>query len=336
MNVAKYMIILLSFLSLLSCEKTFFQPEPENNPEGLFEELWNTFNTDYAPFEERGVDWQEQYDTYRPQVDANTTSEELAEVFKQMLRSLDDGHVSLTIPNEREYYSNLIVDQEIDNDLFDLDLVKSNYLQNAFQEKENGGITYGWIGTVGYLHLPYIGSNMLSIGEPLDYFKNCDGLIIDLRHNGGGDFTYALSEFGRFTNEKRLAFRSKTKNGPGENDFADWFDWYVRPAGTHFDKPIVVLTDRYTISAGERILLAFKTLPNVIQMGDNSNGALSTKMAKELPNGWYYTIATQKIESSDGQYFEGPGIPPDVFVYNTAEEMAAGIDNQLETALEQF
>ncbi|MCB9285656.1 MAG: S41 family peptidase [Lewinellaceae bacterium] len=336
MNSAKYMIVLLSFLSLMSCEKTFFRPEPENNPEGIFEELWNTFDRDYAVFDERGINWQEQYDLYRPRVDANTTDEELAEVFKQMLRSLNDGHVSLTIPNERVYYSNIIIDQEIDIDLFDLDLVKSKYMQNASLEKGNGGITYGWIGSVGYLHLPYIGANMFDIGEVLDYFRDGNGLIVDLRHNGGGDFTYALSEFGRFTDEKRLAFRSKTKNGPGKNDFPEWFDWYVNPAGAYFDKPIVVLTDRYTISAGERILLAFKTLPNIIQMGDTSSGALSTKVAKELPNGWYYTVVTQKIASSDGQYFEGLGIPPDIFVYNTAEEMAAGVDHQLETALGQF
>ena len=69
----KNYILVLLFISLLSsCEQVFFEQEPANNPEALFEELWNTFNTDYAPFEERNVNWQEQYDTFRPLVNSNT------------------------------------------------------------------------------------------------------------------------------------------------------------------------------------------------------------------------------------------------------------------------
>jgi len=273
-------MILLSFFIFASCEKTLFEAEPFNDAEAIFEEMWTTFNIDYDVFDVREINWQSQYDQYRPMVNTQTSSEELAEICKDMLGSLDDGHVSLTIPHKRIFYSNKIVEQEIDNHLFDLDLIQHSYLEVGFKESGEGGNTYGWIGNVGYLHLDFIGANMLLMDEILNYFQDANGLIVDLRHNGGGDFSFAFTEFGRFTDEKRYVYRSNTKNGPGPQDFTEWFEWNINPAGKYFDKPIIVLTDRYTISAGERMLMAFKTLPNVQHMGDTTNGAFRLRFQR--------------------------------------------------------
>lgn len=333
MKKQSYILIALALLAINSCQKAIFEPEPENNPVALFDDLWTTFNTDYAPFEERGVDWDEQYQIYRPQVSAGTSSDELLEIFKQMLRSLNDGHVSLITPDANVFYSNLIVDQRIDDELFDLELIKSKYLQNNFNESGYGGNTYGRMGTIGYLYLAWIGDNMLEMNNILDFFSESDGLIIDMRHNGGGNFTYAFSEFGRFTDEERFVFRSKTKNGKGPNDYTQWYDWNIYPSGEYFNKPVVLLTDRYTISAGERAVMALKTLPNLVHLGDTSNGAFSTKIGKELANGWYYSVVTQKIEYKDGVYYEGTGMPPDIYMKNTEEEIRNGQDKVLEEAL---
>jgi len=333
-----YQIVLFAFLILfvMGCEKAFFEPEPANNPEDIFENLWTTFNNDYAPFEERGVDWNEQYNIYRPQVNSITSNEELISTIKSMLRSLDDGHVSFTTPNSDVFYSNYIIDQRIDDELFDLKLIKSNYLQNDFMKSGNGLNTYGWLGNVGYWHIKAIGINMFEINNILEYFDSAEGLIIDMRHSSGGNFTYAFSEFGRLTDEERLVFRSKTKNGPGKNDYTDLYDWNVFPKGKYFNKPIVLITDRYTISASERAAMAFKALSNVTHVGDTTNGAIATKIGKELANGWFYSIVTQKTYFKDGKTFEGVGIPPEIYVKNTLSEMAAGVDKTLERALDEF
>ncbi len=336
MKKFKYLLIVISIVSFLGCEKTFFEAAPKNNPEALFEDLWTTFETDYAPFEERGVDWQEQYEIYRPQVSANTSDEALFGIFRQMLRSLNDGHVSMIIPDEKVYNSNIFYDERIEDELFDLDLIKSQYLKNDFVENGDGGNVYGWIGDIGYLHLVFTSDNLLSFSQILDHFESAKGLIIDMRHNGGGDFTYAYAEFGRLTNVERYAHRSKTKNGKGKEDYTDWFEWNIYPSGNYFDKPLVLLTDRYTISAGERAVLALKTLPNLVHIGEETNGALSTKVGKELANGWKYSVSPQKIEFHNGEYYEGKGIPPDIFSKNTIEEIEAGQDKTLEAALEQF
>ena len=104
-----FTIAIIAAVLLSGCKKVFFEPEPENNPEALFEYLWNRFSTDYANFDERGVDWNQQYDIYRPQVTMATTDVELEDIFKQLLRSLNDGHVSLSLPNKPIYISNKIL-----------------------------------------------------------------------------------------------------------------------------------------------------------------------------------------------------------------------------------
>lgn len=82
--------------------------------------------------------------------------------------------------------------------------------------------------------------------------------------------------------------------------------------------------------------MAFKTLPNVTHLGDTTNGSIATKIAKEMANGWYYSIVTQKTLFHDGRSFEGVGIPPDEFIKNTSTEMANGKDKTLEAALAKF
>lgn len=327
------LLLAMSLVVLTACEKTLFEAEPENNPEALFEDLWTTFDTDYAPFEERGVDWAEQYQVFRPQVTASTSDEELKGVFKSLLRTLNDGHVQLTTPGEDVFYSNLIIDQRIDNALFDLALIKHTYMQDNFKESAAGRNVYGWIGNIGYWHIQSIGDNMLLTDDILDYFSSADGLIVDLRHNRGGDFTYAFSEFGRLTDEEQLVFRSKTKNGKGPDDYTEWHDWRISPAGTYFNKPIVLITDRYTISAGERTAMAFKCLPNVTHIGDTTSGAFATKIAKELANGWAYTLVTQKVQFKDGVSYEGVGLFPDIYSKNSLPDMQGGQDKTLEMAL---
>ncbi len=332
----KIMAIFLIAVVLSACKKTFFEPEPQDNPEALFEELWGTFQSDYAVFEERNVDWEEQYTLFRPQVDASTTEDELYQVLTQMLATLNDGHVDLIAPNRKVFTSNIYYNRDSEDSLFNLDLIKSDYLTGEVLESEYEGSTYGMIGNTGYWHLKWISDNLLDAGKILDYMTAAEGLIIDLRNNGGGDMTYSFSELGRLTGEKRFTHRSKTKNGPGREDYTDWFSWYIQPETPYFNKPIVLITDRYTISAGERTTMILKTLPNVTHIGDTTNGAHSTKIGKELPNGWYYSVAPQKIEFADGQSYEGIGMIPDEYSKNTISEVQSGQDKTLELALSKF
>jgi carboxyl-terminal processing protease len=95
-------------LALFTGCEDLFVPEPGDDPEEIFEQLWATFEEEYAPFEERGVDWDLQYGIYRPMVTSGTTEDELFDILSLMLSSLDDGHVSITAPGREVFFSNRI------------------------------------------------------------------------------------------------------------------------------------------------------------------------------------------------------------------------------------
>lgn len=324
------------FFILQGCSSVF-EAEPENNPEAIFENFWKTFDEEYAVFEERGLDWDDQYAAFRPSVTASTTDDELFAILTQMVVPLDDGHVTVTAPGREFFTSNEIRRQKTDDALFNRDTIMQNYLEPGFEVSEDTGYVYGKIKgeNVGYIFFRYVGDNFFILHDFLEKYSEVNGYIIDLRHNDGGDFTYCYSEIGRLVDQERLAFRSKTKNGTGPEDFTDWYDWSVKSEGEYVNKPIIVLTDRYTISAGERATMGFNVLPNVTTVGDTTNGAHGTLIGRELANGWFYTLVTQKVELPDGLSYEGVGLAPDVYLLNTLEEMNAGVDRQLEYAIEE-
>lgn len=331
-------LFLISLFLLTSCEDVFCDAQTADDPEALFENLWTVYVENYGPTNERNIDWEALYATYRPQVNATTTDDELWSVLTAMLAHLDDGHVNLIAPERDGFNSNYIRNFDIGDSLFNLDVIKSNYLQSGFKVGDEDAYVYGTLRdkNVGYIYFDYVGSNFYELNTFLDDHQEADGIIIDMRHNQGGDFTYCYSESGRLTNEKRLAFSSRTKNGPGPDDFSEWKDWYFEPSGNYFDKPIVVLTDRYTISAGERAVMAMRILPNVTTIGDTTSGAHATMIGRELANGWYFTLPVQNTLLPDGKTYEGIGLAPNIRFINQIEDVRQGIDRTLERAMEEF
>lgn len=330
----------LLFILLIgsSCRKVFFKPEPESNPTALFEYLWQDFNHHYGPMNERKIDWQNVYMEYEPFVSDNISDDSLFSILSLMLAEFDDGHVNLIAPNRKVFNSNFIRNNKIDDGLFNLDNIKKNYLEGNFKSLDDNGYVYGTIRgyNLGYIYFDYVADNFFVLNDFLNQYAAADGIIIDMRHNQGGDFTFGFSAMQRLTDQKRLVFNSRTKNGTGPDDFTAWYDWHLEPGGNFFNKPIVVLTDRFTISAGERTVMALKTLPNAIQLGDTTCGAISTMIGREMANGWYYSIATQNTLMFDGKSYEGIGLIPDEYFKNRQEDVNAGFDRLLEKAISKF
>ena len=88
----KLKFILLFFWTL----PTLAQVPARSKPERIFESLWQTFYQNYVSFEVRHVNWQETYQTYRPQVSAATTDADLLRMLTEMVKPLCDGHVCIS------------------------------------------------------------------------------------------------------------------------------------------------------------------------------------------------------------------------------------------------
>jgi carboxyl-terminal processing protease len=322
--------------------------EPEKN----FEELWNTFHNRYPFFELRGVDWNKQYETYRPKVTLKTSDDELFNIFCQMLEPLNDGHVSLKTKSNREekeqYFSPEKKPrfwQEFTNrqikQLFNTTgktLVANGFGQPA--ETEAWMLHYCRSQAFGYLRvLELEGIKKQALTAALDKialdFKDLEGIVIDIRDCPGGDDSTAITIINRFCDRKRVAFHRKTKIGPGEYGLTPLKTWHIEPQGdAQFTGPIVLLTCDSVFSGGEAFALAIKQLPYVTIIGDHTNGIFSYELERKLPNGWRYCLSYQIYFSADMVCYEGKGVPADIRLLNKKSDIETGLDPLITRALE--
>jgi C-terminal processing protease CtpA/Prc len=160
-------------------------------------------------------------------------------------------------------------------------------------------------------------------------------MILDIRGNRGGlpaNVNYIASRFAAC--EKDYA-KVSTKNGPGRGDFSSPVYFSVKPDGTRYTKPIFLITNAQTISAGEWFTLAMLSQDHVTHTGSATNGAFSLSLKRFLVNGWTYTVSVQIVRDMQGICYEDTGISPVSrhCIDNTAANIALKIDDQLEYAL---
>ncbi|MBK6485065.1 MAG: S41 family peptidase [Chitinophagaceae bacterium] len=335
----KTQLTIMAFISmtLFSCQKMLLEPEVENNPVANFEELWKGYDEWYGLFDVKEIDWQEIYAIYKPQVNANTTEAELKDIFHSMIDPLNDNHVFIiTTANEPRIESGIFDTLKVQTD-FSLDVVRTNYIPELIHY--GASIDYGTLpGNIGYVHLGDFTPSQKFYGEAmdkiLDELKNTEGMVLDIRDNPGGNDATAQAVAGRFASQQQIYMTVSKKSGPAHDDFTEPFSWYVTPAGeSQYTKPVVLLTSRWTQSAGETFALAMQQLSNVKQLGDYTSGAFSDNIARELPNGWYYFVSIGDYRDASGNSLEGIGVEPDMKIVNTKEETLSGVDKALEKAV---
>ncbi|TNE92432.1 MAG: hypothetical protein EP330_01900 [Deltaproteobacteria bacterium] len=303
----------------------------EPTPTESVDSLWTTMDERYGPFAQRGVDWDAIGDQAFAAVDDEMGDDALAAVMEAMLAPLDDGHLNLARPDALVYRSNRTYRERIDDELFDLDVVRS--LLEGWSTNDAGDYTHGTLCGARYLHLAGTRDQAMMVPHVLD--AGDEPLILDLRHARGGDFTWAFEALARTTDVERPVFRSRSRIGPERDAFSEWDTFALEPDGdVHDDRPIALLIDRYTISAAERMAMAVGTLPQATVLGVPTNGAQATMATHVLANGWVLTLPVQEVEGVDGEVYEGPGYPPDIEVQTTREALDQGVDAVLDAALD--
>lgn len=340
-------ILLTCVISLFSCEKLILNEEIQNTPEINFEVLWKDFDEHYSLFEVREHNWDSIYKVYKPQINMNTTDEELWQVFKEMISYLDDSHTLILNPQENfdeEIHLFVSGSEEIDlaEDTFSLDLIEDKYLENVkrIADVEEDVIkTYAKIKNenIGYIYLNSMESDNLDfIDTMLISLKSTDAIILDLRNNKGGSDVLAAKIAGRFATSEQLIYTVEEKNGPNHNDFNNKINYYSKKEGVEFyNKPLIVLTDKITVSAAEVLLLHLKSFDQVIQIGNASAGDFSdTSMRRFLPNGWQYQYSIFKFLLPNGTSLDGIGHIPDILITNTVSNIKNEEDKVLEKAIE--
>ncbi|WP_304644597.1 S41 family peptidase, partial [uncultured Duncaniella sp.] len=215
------------------------------------------------------------------------TREELFIVCADMLDELKDGHVNLSAPFNTSYYRKWWSDYPQN---FSERLIEESYFN--FNYRQTGGMKFGILSeNIGYI---YYSSFSNPVGEGnldnvLYFLKNTQGLIIDVRDNGGGNLTNVETLVSRFITRPTVVGYISHKTGPGHNDFSEPFEIEYKPAAEgriRWGKPVIVLANRSTFSAANNFVSVMKLLPGVRVVGATTGGGSGMPYSSELPCGW--------------------------------------------------
>lgn len=334
----KILVTIIIALSICSCKKIVLGENEKNNPENNFELLWKDFDAHYSLFDVRSIKWDSLYNYYRPKVTAQTTNDELWDICCQMIEELDDSHTYIYRPDLDSFYVSGVKLNNQALEEFNLDLISNKYLNSLTNVSKDREFSYGSIKDkdIGYIYLGQEeGVDPNKIDEVIDKLKTHKAIILDIRNNGGGDDLFGARIAGAFCDEEKFVYSVQTRNGKNHTDFDEKaFKFSKKQGDEQFLKPVIVLTDRYTISAGEVMLIYLKSFNHITQIGDTTAGDFSTTSNNRfLPNSWTYQYSNQLFLLPDGSSLDGLGHVPAVYIKNTKVNIANNEDKVMEEAI---
>lgn len=325
MRQLRYFLLILAF-ALGACHDV---PEYANDVYGNFDALWTALDTHYCFFKEKDVDWDAVGKKYRAQLNEQMNEKELFAVCADMLNELRDGHTNLASWFDVSYYRKWWSDYPAN---FNWRRIQENYLH--FDYASQGGFNYAILPdcNVGYIRYASFGTYSDGLLNDILYsMRETDGIIIDIRDNGGGIVTNATKMVGHFIDERRLIGYIRHKTGPGHNDFSDPYPVYADPSeGVVWLKRVVVLTNRGTFSAANEFASQMRNLPHVRLVGTRTGGGSGMPFSSQTPNGWTVRFSASPTYDSRMELSEH-GVIPHIDVTTSP---STPLDSMLQTAIQ--
>lgn len=325
----KYISTIISLLLITLFSSCFHEEEYNNSKRDNFELLWKTLDQKYCFFNYKNIDWETVHTQYSDRISEDMSNDAFFDVMGEMLAELQDGHVNLIATHNVARYWKWFEDYP---DNFD-EKIQENYLGTDYLIAS--GMKYKILeDNIGYI---YYSSFSSVIGEGnLDQIINrmsiCNGIIIDIRNNGGGLLSNADKIAARFFNDKTLVGYIMHKKGTGHDDFSTPYPRYIEPSNRlRYQKKVVVLTNRRCYSSSNDFVNAMTYAPNVTIMGDKTGGGSGLPFSSELPNGWSVRFSSSPMVNANKEHIEF-GIEPDIKVSMSKSDMARGIDTIIEAA----
>ena len=216
-----------------------------------FDQLWEAFDKDYAMFVLRPeVDWAALRAQNRPLALASQSTYEFAGVCADMLKSLRDLHVWLTVSGVYvPGYNRLRLANANPNAYLSL-LGSLNGSSSSLQ----WSVTADKIGFVAIYN--WTDSSLpASFDAAMGSMRDTRGLIVDVRLNGGGGESPAQKVAARFVARQVIYAYSQYRNGPLHNDLTAKIARSVTPRGPwRYDRPVVLLIGQRCMSSNESFI----------------------------------------------------------------------------------
>lgn len=144
------------------------------------------------------------------------------------------------------------------------------------------------------------------------------GVIIDLRGNRGGNMYPMIAAVHRFLPDD-IILQLRTRHNNMKINVA----YVMKVAGvgqqTPIDCPVALLTDEWTGSSGEAVLLCFRGLTNARTFGAPTAGYASCNQPFNLPGGSKLVLTTGEDVARTGEVFCDDPIEPDMLTETPIE-----------------
>lgn len=305
----------------------------QNTNEGNFEALWKIIDTKYCYLDYKNINWDSIHTVYSQQVDSTLNRYEFFDLMGLMLAELKDGHVNLGTDFDRSYYRKWFSDYPSN---FSSSLIFSaRYLGNNYRSA--GGMRYNFISNkkIGYVYYGDFSDTFsdITLRNIFQYFNECDGLIIDVRNNGGGYLNLSEQLASYFFERDTITGYMSHKTGDGHSDFSTPDSIKTSAHKTiKWQRPIVILTNRMSYSATNSFVSRMKMAPQAIIIGDKTGGGGGLPLSSEIPNGWMVRFSACPMFDANMKHTEW-GIDPDIKIDLDSADVAKGYDTMIEKAI---
>ncbi len=188
---------------------------------------------------------------------------------------------------------------------------------------------------IGYINIPTFssgGRNLVAeFDRALDALLDAPALILDLRLNGGGSTANSDRIAGRFFEEPFVYGREYYTVPLPQRGWAREYIYRVKPGGSYYGGPVVLLTDVFTVSTAENFVAAMKDSQRALLAGRPTAGSSGNPVRFNFRGG-YARYSTGDFRRNDGRPIEGIGFQPHIPVEWTVEDVINGCDPDIAAA----
>lgn len=328
MSILFILFVITQCFFTISCKEEPVNPVDYSYED--FSEIWSTTNQYYPFFEFKKLNWDSVYTIYEQKFNDVSDDEKII-LLGQLLNELKDGHANLfdKSGNPLSFYKTPRAIK--DENSFSYQLVKK-YFSTDLKITEEVFRYEILSGNIGYLYITSFPQDIQVYKKfdlVLNYLKETKGLIIDIRHNGGGSTNASDYFISRLISEELKGSLWTKRNGvylPVN---------YFYPSGDYqYTKPSVLLINGKSFSTSEAMANLCKKVGHISLIGDTTGGGggVPDEMFR-LPSGLQFRVPTRCIMRFDGEQIEWNGIPPDIVIPQTKFDIDNNQDKQLEYAI---
>jgi tricorn protease len=186
-------------------------------------------------------------------------------------------------------------------------------------------------GRIGYIHIEAMGQESLDVFERDLYAAAVgkDGLIIDVRNNGGGWTADRLLSSIMVQPHAYTLPRGADRNAVGHYPQDRLFI-------QRYTLPVNMLCNEKSFSNAEIVSHAFKTLKRGTLVGQQTYGGVISTGGTSLVDGTFVRLPFRGWFLNDGTDMERNGARPDIVVDQTPEAESRDEDEQLRVAVEDL